>query len=63
MGLEQHVRDGDLVLQVRPLAAVTRILVGADIVPGPAGGLYTCVTIDYRWYIRRLLACGAILAI
>src|SRR6202451_3551914 len=36
MGLEQHVRDGDLVLQVRPLRGVTRSLVAADIVPGPA---------------------------
>src|SRR5579864_4074094 len=27
MGLDQYVRDGDLVVEVRPLAAVTRILV------------------------------------
>ncbi len=36
MGLDEHVRDGDLVLEIRPLAAMTRVLVGADVVPGPA---------------------------
>jgi adenylate/guanylate cyclase family protein len=30
------VGDGDLVFQVRPLAAMARILVGADVVPRPA---------------------------
>src|SRR5580704_8775586 len=36
MSLDQHVRDGDLVLQIRPLAGMTRVLVRADIIPGPA---------------------------
>src|ERR1700733_563076 len=34
--LDEDVGNGDLVLQVRPLAFVPRVLVGADIVPGPA---------------------------
>src|SRR5580704_11636771 len=36
VGLDQHVGNGDLVFQVRPLAGMTRILMRADIVPGPA---------------------------
>src|SRR5690242_4155739 len=36
MRLDEHVRDRDLVLEVGPLAAAARILVGADVVPGPA---------------------------
>src|SRR2546423_6415740 len=36
MCLDQHVGHGDLVLEVRPLAAVARVFVGAKIVPGPA---------------------------
>src|SRR4029077_5219377 len=36
MGRDEHVRDGDLVLQVAPLASVARVLVRADVVPGPA---------------------------
>ena len=36
MGLDQHVGNGDLVGQVGTLIPEARILVGADIVPGPA---------------------------
>ena len=36
MSLDQDVGDGDLVLQVRPLATMSRIFVSAQIVPGPA---------------------------
>src|SRR5882762_9630308 len=36
VGLEEDVRDDDLVLQFRMLAGVTRILMAADVVPGPA---------------------------
>src|ERR1700675_3384535 len=36
MGLEQNVGHGDAVLEIGPRAAVPRIFVGADIVPGPA---------------------------
>src|SRR5438045_4816510 len=36
VGLEEDVRDRDPVPQVRPLALVPRVLVAADIVPGPA---------------------------
>src|SRR5579862_2332450 len=36
MGLQQHVGNGDFIFEIRPLAAVSRILIGADVVPGPA---------------------------
>src|SRR6516164_4469240 len=36
MRLDQHVGHHDLALEVRPLTLVARILVRADIVPGPA---------------------------
>src|SRR6202011_4586218 len=34
--LDQHVRDGDLVPELAPLAAMVRILVGAEVKPRPA---------------------------
>src|SRR5262245_28354351 len=36
MRLDQHVRHGDLVLQVGPLPSTPRIFVGAQVIPGPA---------------------------
>src|SRR5215831_12268704 len=36
MRLDEHVGNSDLVLQVRPFAAMTRIFVRADIIPRPS---------------------------
>ena len=36
MGLDQHVGDGGLAGQIRTFALAARVLVVADIVPGPA---------------------------
>ena len=36
MGLQENVRNSDLVFEIGTLATMTRILVGADVIPGPA---------------------------
>jgi hypothetical protein len=36
VSLQQNVRNRDLALQVRPRAFVARVLIGSDVVPGPA---------------------------
>src|ERR1700683_2033163 len=36
MGLEEQVRNSDLVFEIGTLATMTWILVGADVIPGPS---------------------------
>src|SRR5579871_2083726 len=36
MRLDQHIRGGDLVLQVWPLPGMMGILMATDVIPGPA---------------------------
>ncbi len=58
MGLHQHVRDGDLVLEIGPQARLPRIFVSADEVPRPAikGAFNDMRGIFKRRVVAKLIA-------
>jgi hypothetical protein len=50
VGLDQHVGNSDLVLQVGTLALLARVLVRPEVVPGPA---IECAFLDLRCVLER----------